>query len=383
MPTSRHGVFTLSSQMWEKELSDHHRKVNVVKAVVTNTGPLLTALPGTTPRRGAPPSRKGGARSELPPASLTSTEPSPSQGKSSGLNALSSSERRVCDDVILVLERMTSADSKALLEEIFVASEMRKLLARYSGVFPTLGSSEDQKAEAEGEPAVAVAQKPAPPPEKKPTEASLSRRHSTGGAGMQKEPAAVPAPTGKRDTPPSAAPVVEEESKPIRQKSSVAKREEEPAAVKPVERKLSVVKKEEEPAAVKPVERKSSVVKKEEEPAAVKPVERKPSVAKKEEEPATVKPVERKSSVAKKDEAPSAVNGSERKSSMTKKDSTVNAQRRSSNVQKEKLPAFLAEEEEEEEEEYEEYEEEEEGEYEEYEEYEEEEEKPPNPKQKK
>jgi hypothetical protein len=364
MPTSRHGVFTLSSQMWEKELSDHHRKVNVVKAVVTNTGPLLTALPGTTPRRGAPPSRKGGARSELPPASLTSTEPSPSQGKSSGLNALSSSERRVCDDVILVLERMTSADSKALLEEIFVASEMRKLLARYSGVFPTLGSSEDQKAEAEGEPAVAVAQKPAPPPEKKPTEASLSRRHSTGGAGMQKEPAAVPAPTGKRDTPPSAAPV-EEESKPIRQKSSVAKREEEPAAVKPVERKLSVVKKEEEPAAVKPVERKSSVVKKE-------------------EEPATVKPVERKSSVAKKDEAPSAVNGSERKSSMTKKDSTVNAQRRSSNVQKEKLPAFLAEEEEEEEEEYEEYEEEEEGEYEEYEEYEEEEEeKPPNPKQKK
>ena len=190
MPTKKPGgVFTLSSQMWEKELSDHHKKVMVAKATIPSAS-------AATPRRA--PAAAGSAKNRTKePRNAGGEERAEAEAPSRCLDSLSATDRRACDDVIVVLEKMSSVDSKALLEEIFVTSEMRKLLSRYTGVYPSLDPEDSATPEgaAAGEPAkgnqqqgtatgtsaskAAPQQKPTPPQAQKPAAQNM-RRHSTG-----------------------------------------------------------------------------------------------------------------------------------------------------------------------------------------------------------
>lgn len=220
MPSNR-GVFTLSRQMWEKELSDHHKKVNVAKAVVPGqmaNGQGATATPRRPPvasgSSGAAAAAGGRASTGKAGAGTGDERPDGIGAPTRCLDGLPSTDRRTCDDVITVLEKMSSAESKVLLEEIFVTSEMRKLLSRYTGVYPSLAPQQDEADEEEAavrkekiKAKAGEVQKPAPPPEKK-AEASSGRRQSGSGtynSSSGTQPAATKAAASDRTTPPPAA----------------------------------------------------------------------------------------------------------------------------------------------------------------------------------
>lgn len=156
--------FPLGEEMWRRELQDHHRRLNTTKSTLRAAPPPPLAGSGSSSsrpatmgsRRPGGPATGGSANLRLksptgltkaPPRGATAPAAAAAAGGEGGdnehegsqprlkLEDLSESDREVCESMIKVLQKHSTADSKSLIEEMYVAAEMRRLLASYTGVY--------------------------------------------------------------------------------------------------------------------------------------------------------------------------------------------------------------------------------------------------------
>lgn len=136
-------AFPLGSEMWRKELADHQKRLTSVKPTLPN--PIPPSAPGSS-RPSTQSARGRGAAKRLssPPTATPSKGAPVAQNTAEGdaaasglkISQLSVDQQQCCGRMVDVLQSLSSADSKAILEELFVSSEMKRLLAQYTGVYP-------------------------------------------------------------------------------------------------------------------------------------------------------------------------------------------------------------------------------------------------------
>jgi hypothetical protein len=142
---SRRTAFPLGHDMWKKELSDHQRRLNTVKPT----------LPAPSAPSGRPSTHSGRRQQTLKrvpsPESATGKHSASPRGlahaattsggqiaaaKGLRVEELSADEQRTCEAMMVILQRLSTTDGKSILEELFVGCEMKRLLSRYTGVYP-------------------------------------------------------------------------------------------------------------------------------------------------------------------------------------------------------------------------------------------------------
>lgn len=151
---SRRTAFPLGSEMWKKELSDHHKRLNTVKPTLpgpsapssgrptTNSGRRQVGAATTkTLRLGSPDSKPQG-RQQL---AVSDTPRQQAAAKGMRIEELSTEDQRTCESMMAVLQKLNTTDAKSILEELFVGCEMKRLLSQYTGVYPQPAGADNEE----------------------------------------------------------------------------------------------------------------------------------------------------------------------------------------------------------------------------------------------
>lgn len=148
------GGFMLSEENWSTALRDHQHRVKVMKPAIQIDEPWGM---GGRPRRPIKPATaRGDAR--RPEKSCGGSTPRSARGQSAqrsaprqkqaapppvpraptGIDDLSPEKQAICEDMIAVLMSLDEEGSYSVAQELFVLAEERRLLNRYTGVFPAM-----------------------------------------------------------------------------------------------------------------------------------------------------------------------------------------------------------------------------------------------------
>lgn len=154
--------------MWKKELSDHQKRLTTVKTTLQPAAPA-SSRPATQSMR-TPAKRLGsptqtlkstprattaasGGTAATPPFDATISGRNSPNSKLPGkkIEDLTPEDQKTCEAMVVLLQRLSTQDCKSIVEELFVATEMKRLLNNYSGVYPTdLGENVDENGKGKG-----------------------------------------------------------------------------------------------------------------------------------------------------------------------------------------------------------------------------------------
>lgn len=129
-----------SSMPWAHRLQDDIKRSTTpnTRTVVTHNNPEVVTRPSTGT------STRPASGSRAPTAATPHLRPPSAKRLGSShkaeldVNSLPAEHQGIVRDMISVLCSLNTNDSKALLEQVFRESEEKRLLAAYTGVFPTL-----------------------------------------------------------------------------------------------------------------------------------------------------------------------------------------------------------------------------------------------------
>jgi hypothetical protein len=147
---SRRTAFPLGSEMWKKELSDHHKRLTTVKPTLPGPSAPSSGRPTTNsgrrvagtsmkPRLGSPDTKVSG-RSQQTAADAPDKL---AAAKGMRIEELPTEDQRTCEAMMSVLQKLNTTDAKSILEELFVGCEMKRLLSQYTGVYPQPTGADD------------------------------------------------------------------------------------------------------------------------------------------------------------------------------------------------------------------------------------------------
>ena len=135
--------FRLSNDGWQKELEDHKRRLHTVKCVVPNASIAKERVAAIAGRSGKNTPRKQVATAGEVRNGDTLAQIAPS-AHHMRIDQLSTADQDTCEAMVRLLMKLPSQEKKAIVEELFVAAEMRQLLENYTGVYPDVPEQPDK-----------------------------------------------------------------------------------------------------------------------------------------------------------------------------------------------------------------------------------------------